>query len=153
MLGTLIASVRMERTYKAPPERVFDAWLDPATVAKWMAPGQIAASAKIDPQVGGHYQVFHSVAGRSVGGFDARIVELDRANRIGLDWGFWGPELDRGPRYDSRLAISFYPIPSGTRLLLVHDKLEDLNAALPEVAAHVDVGWQDVLATLAMVIE
>lgn len=154
MLSTLTAvSVRVERTYRAPPERVFDAWLDPAIVAKWMAPGQITASAKIDPRVGGRYQVFHSVAGTSAGGFDASIVELDRAHRIAFDWGFWGPEREQGPKYDSRLALTFSPTPSGTRLVLVHDKLEALAEDLPEVAESVEAGWQDVLANLAVVTE
>lgn len=154
MFSTLLApSVRVERSYRAPPERVFDAWLDPGLVTNWMAPGSITARAEIDARIGGHYRVFHAIDGTSVGGFDARITDLDRPRHLAFDWGFWGPERDQGPRYDSRLTLTFALIPAGTRLVLVHDKLDALAAAQPEAAGSVEFGWQDVFNKLAMVIE
>ena len=71
----------------------------------------------------------------------------------GCERGFAGPDGKREANLDSRLTITLLPLPSGTRLLLVHEELDDLAAALPEIAALVEAGWQDVLAKLAGVIE
>jgi uncharacterized protein YndB with AHSA1/START domain len=154
--------VRVERDYRASPEKIFDAWLDPTLVGRWMAPGSIKGSARIDPRNGGQYRVVHSAGEKPVGGFDARIVELDRPRRLVFAWGFIGPDGERGfvrpdgkrgADLDSRLTITFQPLPSGTRLLLVHEELDDLAAALPDIAEQVETGWELVLEKLAGLIE
>ena len=154
--------VRVERDYRAPPEKIFDAWLDPILVGRWMAPGSIKGSARIDPRNGGQYRVIHSAGEKPVGGFDARIVELDRPHRLVFAWGFLGPDGGRGfvepdgkrgASLDSRLTITFKPLPSGTRLLLVHEELDDLAAALPDIAEQVETGWELVLEKLAGLVE
>jgi uncharacterized protein YndB with AHSA1/START domain len=154
--------VRVEHDYKAPPETIFDAWLDSTLVARWMAPGSIKGSAQIDPRTGGQYRVMHSAGGKPVGGFDARIIEIDRPRRLVFAWGFLGPNGERGfvgpdgkrgANLDSRLTITFKPLPSGTRLLLVHEELDDLAAALPDIAEQVEAGWEIVLEKMAGIVE
>jgi len=154
--------VRVERDYRAPPEVIFDAWLDPALVGRWMAPGSIKGSAQIEPQSGGRYRVIHLAGEEPVGGFDARIVELDRPQRLVFAWGFLGPDGERGfvrpdgkrgANLDSRLTITFKRLPSGTRLSLVHEELDDLAAALPDIAEQVEAGWEIVLEKLAGIVE
>ena len=65
-------------------------------------------------------------------------------------WGFVGPARTNGPVYDSLLKIHLEEASEGvTRLILVHERLEELASALPQVAAQVKGGWESVLTKLA----
>lgn len=145
--------VQLERTIAARPERVYRAWLDPALLARWMAPGPFDLTrAEVDERVGGRYRIWHTEPGadHSSGGFEAEITELVPGQRLVFRWGFVGPDREHGPVYDSRLTVTFAPAPGDATLLtLRHDHLDDLAAALPEVAANVGAGWADVLAKLS----
>lgn len=145
--------VRVQRTYAAPPERVFRAWLDADLVAQWMAPGPVdTVRAEIDPRPGGRYRVWHAERGTPLGGFDAQILEIDPPRRLVFTWGFVGPDPERDPRFDSRLTITITDDPAGARLTLVHEQLDALAAGLPEVADRVEAGWSDVLGKLVEVV-
>ena len=75
------------------------------------------------------------------------------AKRIAWRWGFAGPERETGPVYDSLLTVTLRDAPGGgTVLTLVHERLDDLAAALPQVAEMVGPGWGDVLAKLAVIL-
>ena len=45
MTTATIQAVRVQRTLSAPPERVFDAWLDPEALGQFMRPGSAKRSA------------------------------------------------------------------------------------------------------------
>jgi uncharacterized protein YndB with AHSA1/START domain len=144
-------TVRIERTIPAPPHRVYRAWLEPAFVRQWMAPGDFRTTrVEIDARVGGRYAIRHARAGQVVGGFEAEILELIPDRRIVWRWGFLGAEGPNGPVYDSTLTVTFADAPGGaTHLSLVHERLDALAAALPDVARNVGAGWEDVLGKLA----
>ena len=145
--------VRIERTLPAPPLQVYRAWLAPELIRRWMAPGYEVTRVEVDERVGGRYRVWHGDAGVPVGGFEAEILELSPPGRIAWRWGFTGPERENGPVYDSRLTVTLRDAPGGgTVLTLVHDRLDDLAAALPQVAESVGVGWDSVLTKLAAVL-
>jgi uncharacterized protein YndB with AHSA1/START domain len=81
--------------------------------------------------------------------FEAEILELVPSTRIAGRWGFAGPDREKGPVYDSRLTVTLREAPGGgTLLTLVHERLDDLAAALPQVAAKVGSGWDGVLTKL-----
>ncbi len=142
--------VRIERTLSAPPSQVYRAWLSPELIRGWMAPGYEVARVEVDERVGGRYRVWHADAGAPAGGFEAEILELAPPERIAWRWGFVGPDRENGPIYDSRLTVTLRDAPGGgTVLTLVHERLDDLAAALPEVAAQVGAGWDIVLTKLA----
>jgi uncharacterized protein YndB with AHSA1/START domain len=145
-------AVRIEKLFAAAPETLFEAWLDPRLVCRWMAPGSVTAKAEIEPRLGGHYRVAHSATGQRVGGFDATIVEMDRPNRLVFDWGMVGPPGETARRFDSRLTVTFEPTPSGTKLILVHERFDDFATALPEIANKIEAGWSDVLDKLAEIV-
>lgn len=146
-------AVRLQRTYAAPPERVFRAWLDADLVAQWMLPGPVdSVQVEIDPHQGGRYRVWHSGGGVALGGFDARILEIDPPRRLVFAWGFVGPDPDHDPRFDSRLTVVVDADPAGARLTLVHEQLDSLAAGLPAVAEQVEAGWSDVLGKLVEVV-
>jgi uncharacterized protein YndB with AHSA1/START domain len=147
-------AVRLERTIPAPPDRVYRAWLDPELLARWMAPGPFTvARAEVDERPGGRFRIWHTDAGSQVGGFDCELAELMPGERIVFRWGFAGPERSDGPVFDSLLTVTFRAAPDGaTVLTLVHERLDDLAAAMPDVAANVGPGWEDALGKLAGVL-
>jgi uncharacterized protein YndB with AHSA1/START domain len=146
--------VRTERTFPVPAHRVYRAWLDPQLVRRWMAPGsQEVSRVEIDERPGGAYQTWKADDGVNVGGFDSELLELVPDRRLVFRWGFIGPQRGQGPSFDTRLTVSFHPGPSGaTTVRLVHNRLEDLAAAMPEIAENVGSGWDAVLGKLADVL-
>lgn len=144
--------VRMERTLDAPPRRVYRAWLEPELLRRWMAPADLAATrVEVDERVGGRYQVWHTDAGRDVGGFDCELVELVPDERIVWRWAFVGAERTEGTTYESRLTVTLRPVGGGTALTLVHERLDALAEAMPHVVENVAGGWTSALDKLAMV--
>jgi len=50
--------LRIVRVLPASAEAVFDAWLDPESLAVWMAPGSVARSVvEVDARVGGRFRI------------------------------------------------------------------------------------------------
>lgn len=143
-------TVRLVRSIPAPPDRVYRAWLEPELVRRWLAPGDFhAGRVEVDERVGGHYRIWHDAGGGDAGGFECEIIELVPSERIAFRWGFVGPERAAGPVFDSLLTISLQPAPDGTTTLsLVHQRLDELAAAMPHVAENVQPGWEDVLGKL-----
>ena len=78
-------AVRLERTISAPPQLVYRAWLDPALLQRWLAPGSMDVSrVEVDERVGGRFRVWQSSAEHDAGGFECQIVELVPARRMGF---------------------------------------------------------------------
>jgi uncharacterized protein YndB with AHSA1/START domain len=142
--------VRIQRTMQAPPDQVYRAWLDPAMIAEWLAPGSAQVSkAEVDARVGGHYRIWHTDGSADVGGFEAEIEELIPNELIVMKWGFVGPDRLDGPVFDSLLTIRLAPGPDETtELTLLHQRLDELHAAMPYVGERVAIGWEAVLDKL-----
>jgi uncharacterized protein YndB with AHSA1/START domain len=143
------AAVRLERTIPAPPHSVYRAWLEPDLLRRWLAPGDLQVTrVEVDERVGGHYRIWQGDAEAELGGFECELLELVPDRRIVFRWGFVGPQRTDGPVYDSRLTITLGEAPGGTALTLVHERLDALAAAMPEVAENVGPGWDLVLEKL-----
>ncbi len=144
-------AVRLQRTIAAPPARVYRAWLDPELLQRWLAAGDRSVTrAEVDERPGGRFRTWQADAtGADAGGFACELVELVPNERIVMNWGFVGPQRRDGPSFDSRLTVTLRPVPDGTELELVHERLEALRAAMPEVAGNVSAGWEMALDKLA----
>jgi uncharacterized protein YndB with AHSA1/START domain len=145
--------VRITRTIQAPPHRVYRAWLDPQILQQWFAAGgRHVERVEVDERPGGVHRTWQADAdGTPAGGFESEIIELVPDERLVLRWGFVGPQRAAGPVYDSLLTVTLQSAPGddeATTLTLVHERLDDLHAALPEVAANVENGWNQALDRL-----
>ena len=151
--GAQYPAVHLERVLAAAPPRVYRAWLDPGLIRQWMAPGYEVTRVEVDERAGGVYRVWHADHGTSVGGFECEILKLVPDERIVWRWGFAGPQRTGGPVYDSRLTVTLRGLPDGNTLLTVlHERLDDLAAALPDVAGQVGAGWDSVIGKLASIV-
>lgn len=147
---------RVTRTLPFPRERVFRAWLDPATMVRWLVdPSLTGGRAEVDERVGGHYRIFQvDPAGEHTGGLESRIVELVPNERIVLTWRFAGPNRAEDLAPETLMTATFSePRPGETQLTVVHEQLEELAAAMPEVAGEVQRGWEATIDRLAPALE
>jgi uncharacterized protein YndB with AHSA1/START domain len=143
------AVVRLERIIPTPPHSVYRAWLEPDLLRRWLATGDLRVTrVEIDERVGGHYRIWQGDADSELGGFECELLELVPDRRIVFRWGFVGPQRTEGPVYDSLLTITLSEAPGGTALTLVHERLDALATAMPEVAENVRSGWELVLEKL-----
>src|SRR6267378_2175327 len=116
------APLRVERSFRAPPTRVFRAWTDPVQLACWADPEPGDAVPEVDLRIGGRYEI----AMRRPDGVVHRVVgtyrEIDPPRRLVYTWR-WAtipafPETVVTVEFRARAD-------GGTDLVLVHEGLPD----------------------------
>ncbi len=136
----------IERSLAAPPERVFDAWLDPQQARAFLfaTPEGEMVRAELDPRVGGS---FLFVDRRADGDAEhhGRFVEIDRPHRLVF--------LFRGPGTSdddwSRVSVEIVGESGGCRLTLTHE----IPPQWAGYAEPVRSGWTMILESLARFLE
>lgn len=118
---------------KATPETVFEFFVDPAKLTRWLA-----AEATLDPRPGG---VCHLVPAGADNYMEGEFLEVDAPKRVVFTWGFNNPDAGVRPG-GSTVEVTLSPIDTGTRLRLVHRGLP-----ADAVADH-SGGWTTMLARL-----
>ncbi len=148
-------AVRLQRVIPAPPAQVYRAWLEPDLLRRWLAPGDLVVTrVEVDERVGGSFRVWQGHDNQPGGGFEGQIVELIPDSRIVLRWAMVGPARMDGPMFDSLLTVTFSgSSDDGTTLTLVHEELDALWEAMPDVAGNVGLGWDLVIDKLGAVVE
>lgn len=137
---TAPAEVRVEKRFHHPRERVFDAFLDPARVGKWLfhTPDGVMEQSVYEPLVGGSFALFER-RGADLARHFGRFVEIDRPDRIVFD--FW---VDETPEEPTRVTVTFAGDDDGCVVVLSHD-------LAPAWAAYADrsaAGWTMILDSL-----
>ena len=107
MTTTETRVLRVSRSFDASPERVFDAWLDPATAGKWLfaTPTGQMVRLEIDARPGGSFLIVERRDGEDVE-HKGEYVELDRPSRIVFTFAV--------PRYSSLVTrVELDLVPAG----------------------------------------
>lgn len=139
-------TVRVERTFDASPEAVFDAWTNPEVLRRWWraAPNHEVAVADVDLRVGGGYRL----AMRNVDSGEDLVVhgtyrEVTRPQRLVYSWAWEGTGPYAG--HESEVAVTFAERePGRTTVVIEHAGLLDATSA-----ANHRSGWEGVLESLA----
>jgi len=139
-------TIRLHRILKAPPERVYRAFLDANAMAKWLPPNGFTGQVhQIDAKVGGTYKMsftnFNSGTSHSFGG---EYLELKPNERIRHTDRFDDPHLPG----EIQTTITLKQVLVGTELNVVQ---EGVPAAIPAEACY--LGWQESLTLLAKLVE
>jgi uncharacterized protein YndB with AHSA1/START domain len=127
----------VRRTLPAPPERVFAAWTDPRSMARWLSPFADAV-ATTDPRVGGAFRVVMRGLGQEIEHTgEYRVV--DPPHRLVFTWR--SPYTGSEP---SLITVELRPVAPGdhTELTLTHERLP-----AGEVENHRG-GWSTILGHL-----
>jgi uncharacterized protein YndB with AHSA1/START domain len=139
-------TVRLHRVLRAPPERVYRAFLDADAMVKWLPPhGFTGKVERLDARVGGSYRMsftnFPSGASHSFGG---EYLELVPNERIRHTDRFDDPNLPG----TMLVTVSLTKVSCGTDLDIVQEGIPDV---IPVEACH--LGWQESLTLLAQLVE
>lgn len=137
--------VRVEKRFRHPRERVFNAFLDPARVGDWLfrTPGGVMERTDYDPVPGGAFAIFER-RGADLARHFGRFVEIVRPERIVFDF-----RVDEAPDDATRVTVAFTPDGEGCRVVLSHD-------LAPAWAAYADrsaAGWTLILNSLETAME
>lgn len=139
-------TIRLHRVLRAPPERIYRAFLDADALAKWLPPDGFTCKVHaLDARVGGSYRMsFTNFANGQSHAFGGEYLELVPNERIRHTDRFDDPNLPG----TIVTAISLRAVSCGAELTVVQD---DVPAAIPAEACY--LGWQASLALLARLVE
>lgn len=131
-------NLTVERTIRATQADVFNAWLDPEMLRKFMMPaaGMSVPKASNDPKEGGRFEIVMR-AGENEIPHAGTYREISPHDRIVFTWE--SPySVD-----DSTVTLTFAPAGQGTRVTLTHVRFSDA-----ETRDNHKGGWDGILETL-----
>jgi len=139
-------TVRLHRVLRAPPERVYRAFLDAAATAKWLPPhGFTCEVHHMDTQVGGTFRMsfrnFSTGNGHSFGG---TYLDLVPHERIRYTDTFDDPNLPG----EMQTTVTLTPVLCGTDIAIVQEGVPEM---IPVEMCY--LGWQESLGQLALLVE
>ncbi len=139
-------TVRLHRVLKAPPERVYKAFLDPDAMAKWLPPhGFTGKVHHMDAQVGGSYKMsFTNFSTGHAHSFGGTFLELVPGQRLRYTDTFDDPNLPG----EMQTTVVLTKVFCGTEVNIVQEGIPDV---IPAEACC--LGWQESLTLLAQLIE
>lgn len=143
--------LRMTRRFEAPPEKVYDAWIDPAFTRLWLftSPDSEANDTAIDARVGGKWRMTDRRDGVDYTA-EGEYLELDRPRRIVFTFAM--PQFS--PNSDT-ITAEFAPEGTGCVMTFTQSGVDiaDELAALPdgEVGGS-EFGWNLMFKGLGQVV-
>lgn len=139
-------TVTLHRVLRAPPERIYRAFLDADAMAKWLPPhGFTGKVHHLDARVGGSYRMsFTNFSTGDSHAFGGQYLELVPFERIRHSDGFDDPNLP-GMMVTT---IVLRAVSCGTEVDIVQ---EGIPEAIPTEACY--LGWQESLLLLAQLVE
>jgi uncharacterized protein YndB with AHSA1/START domain len=134
-------TVRVTHRFSASPERVFDAWLDPARAGKWLfaTPEGQMVRVEIDRRVGGRFVFTDRRDGEDVE-HTGEYLEIDRPRRLVFTFS-----VEKYEQVVDRVTVDIVPLGSGCELTLTHDMR---SPGAEEFASRAEDGWTGILERL-----
>jgi uncharacterized protein YndB with AHSA1/START domain len=134
------STLTLTKIIPATPQVVFQAWLEPRALAKFMCPAEGVTIAKVetDPRVGGKFLIVMKVGDQELPHHgEYRVIE--RFQRLVFSWhsAMAGPESQVSLRFEELSA-------SETKLTLEHIGLDSAVARDKH-----EQGWTNILSALA----
>jgi len=139
-------TVRLHRVLRAPPERIYRAFLDADAMAKWLPPhGFTGKVYQMDAEVGGSWRMsFTNFTTRQSHSFGGKYLELVPGERIRYTSRFDDPNLPG----EMQTTVSLVAVSCGTEMTVVQ---EGIPAVIPAEACY--LGWQQSLTLLTQLVE
>jgi uncharacterized protein YndB with AHSA1/START domain/DNA-binding transcriptional ArsR family regulator len=116
--------IRLERRFRAPPERVFGAFTRPSALREWWCPpGWEPAEIEVDLRVGGAYRIAMApIGGGGLVSVVGRFLEIRPPERIAYTWRWEGAFADMP---ETRVILEFQRSGDETVLTLRHENFPD----------------------------
>jgi len=141
-----MSTVRFHRVLRAPPERIYKAFLDADAMAKWLPPNGFTGKVHhLEAKVGGTYKMsFTNFSTGHSHSFGGAFLELVSNERIRHTDKFDDPNL----RGEMQTTISLKKVFCGTELNIAQEGIPEV---IPVEACY--LGWQESLTLLAQLVE
>ncbi len=139
-------TIRLHRVLRAPPERIYRAFLSPAAMAKWLPPhGFTGEVHEMNAQVGGHYRMsFTNLNTGHAHSFGGTYLELVPAGKLRYNARFDDPNLPG----EMQTTVTLRRVFCGTEMHVVQEGIPEV---IPPEACY--MGWQESLQLLAQLVE
>lgn len=141
-----MSTVKLHRVLRAPPERVYRAFLDADAMVKWLPPNGFTGKVNhLEARVGGTYKMsFTNFSNGQSQSFGGQYLELVPNERIRNTDRFDDPNLPG----EMQTTVSLRKVSCGTEVNIVQE-------GIPEVIPQEDcyLGWQESLTLLAQLVE
>jgi len=139
-------TIRLHRVLRAPPERIYRAFLDPAALAKWLPPhGFTCRVHDLEAKVGGKWRAsFTNFSTGNSHSFGGKYLELVPNERIRHTDRFDDPNLPG----EMVTTINLKKVSVGTDVSIVQENVPEV---IPPEACY--LGWQESLVLLAQLVE
>jgi len=136
--------LRIERTFAAPVEEVFDAWTSAEVMRRWLhcEPDWQTPVAAVDLRVGGNVRVIMRRPDGREAGARGEYALIDRPRRLVMRWTF-----DEEPANEQLIELTFTQSGDATTVLMVNSRISS------EVRRDAqDWGWRGCLDELERVL-
>ena len=139
-------TVRLHRVLRAPPERIYRAFLNADAMAKWLPPNGFTGKVHhLNASVGGTYKMsFTNFTSGNSHSFGGEYLELVPNERIRHTDRFDDPNLPG----EMLTTVTLKRVLVGTELHVVQ---EGIPEAIPTEACY--LGWQESLVLLGQLVE
>ena len=139
-------TVHLHRVLRAPPDRVYRAFVEPSAMVKWLPPhGYTAEVHHVDVRVGGGVRMsFTHFASGQRHSFGGDYLELVPGERLRYTDTFDDPNLPG----TMTTTVTLRPVACGTELSIVQEGIPEM---IPVEMCH--LGWQESLALLSLLVE
>jgi uncharacterized protein YndB with AHSA1/START domain len=139
-------TIELHRVVRAPAERVYRAFLDPAAMAKWLPPNGFTCTVHhLDAKVGGSYKMsFTNFTTGKSHSFGGKYLELQPSERLVYTDAFDDPNLPG----EMRTTIALKKASVGTEIRITQS---GVPGVIPPEACY--VGWQESLILLGKLVE
>ena len=130
--------IRVTSRFRAAPERVFDAWLDPDLAGKWLfaTASRPMRHVRIDARVAGSFYIAEQ---RGRAGHTGEYVEIVPRRRL-----VFVLRTEDHPDVRTRVTVEIAPVKSGSELTLIHENVP------PEHASETAGRWTGILYGLGL---
>jgi uncharacterized protein YndB with AHSA1/START domain len=136
--------VRIERTFDAPAEEVFDAWTSPEVMQRWFhcASDWDTPQAEVDLRVGGKVRVVMRRPDGTEVQAEGQYSLIDRPHRLMMTWTF-----DDDPSNEQVIELSFSEAEGSTTVLMINSGI-----STDERRDAQDEGWHGCLDELERIL-
>jgi uncharacterized protein YndB with AHSA1/START domain len=136
----------MHRVLRAPPGRIYQAFLDPDAMAKWLPPNGFTGKVHhMDARVGGSYKMsFTNFSGGGSHSFGGEYLELVPGEKLRYADKFDDPNL----KGSMEVTVTLKKVSVGTEVNIVQTGIPDM---IPVEMCY--LGWQESLVLLGKLVE
>ena len=139
-------TVKFHRVLKAPPARVYKAFIDPAAMCKWLPPhGFTGTIHSMDARVGGGYKMsFTNFGTGSSHSFGGKFLEMKPGELLRYNDVFDDPNLPG----TMTVTVALKKVMCGTEVNITQEGIPDV---IPTEMC--TLGWQESLTLMALLVE